>query len=123
MDLKTKGMQVDRFVDNWPPYNQVRKDQMLRNARMFLARIAEEVLGLAKGQYDLRVNQAGPAVSGEATLHTDRLYVQISQWSVGNRTVLYRTCNGRADYTGGTNRWCRCEQLPEAIAPKCGALI
>jgi hypothetical protein len=117
MDLRTKGIQVDRFVDRWKPHEQVRKDQLLRNARLFLERIATEVLGLTKGQYDLRVNPAGPAVSGEATLHTDFLYVQISQWPVSNMTVLYRSCKDRKDYTGGHNCWCRCESLASVLVP------
>jgi hypothetical protein len=35
------------------------------------------------GDYDLRSNEAGLAVSGEITLHADRLYVQVSQSAMG----------------------------------------
>lgn len=57
-------------------------------------------LGLPKESYDVRFNAGGPAVSGEATLHHDSFYVQISQTG-----VMFRTCKGRKDYTGGPNRW------------------
>jgi hypothetical protein len=36
-----------------------------------------KALGLTGDQYDLRSNEAGPAVSGEITLHADWLYVQV----------------------------------------------
>jgi hypothetical protein len=48
----------------------------------------------------------GPAVLGEATLHSDRLYLSIfeSDPTTGVR-ILYRTCRGRKDTTGGANRY------------------
>jgi hypothetical protein len=65
-------------------------------------------LGLEAGTYDLRYNRGGIAVSGEATLHGDSIYIQISQSSInhGHASVLYRTCDGRQDYRGGRNHFC-----------------
>src|ERR1700734_541030 len=60
-------------------------------------------LGLDKSQYDLRFNPGGIAVWGEVTLHTDTRYVQVSHGH--DLGILARTCNGRRDYTGGTNHW------------------
>ena len=49
-----------------------------RRARRQLLDLAE-ALSLAPEAYDLRSNRGGIAVSGEVTLHADRLYVQVSQ--------------------------------------------
>jgi hypothetical protein len=46
------------------------------------------VLGLAPCAFDLRSNQGGIAVSGEVTLHADRLYVQVSQPATGSDTGI-----------------------------------
>jgi hypothetical protein len=49
-------------------------------------------LGFGAGDYDLRSNEAGIAVSGEITLHADRLYVQASQPATGSDTgILFRS--------------------------------
>ena len=54
-----------------------------------------DALGLAPGAFDLRSNQGGIAVSGEVTLHADRLYVQACQPATGHDTgILFRTCRG-----------------------------
>jgi hypothetical protein len=49
-------------------------------------------LGFGAGDYDLRSHEAGIAVSGEITLHADRLYVQASQPATGSDTgILFRS--------------------------------
>ena len=62
-------------------------------------------LGYAPGTFAVRNNFAGKAVSGDITLHTDELYVQFSQSRAGTGSLdmLYRTCQGRKDCTGGQN--------------------
>jgi hypothetical protein len=83
-----------------------------------LRRIAT-ALGLEPGSYDLRSNQAGIAVSGEITLHGDRLYLQVSQSAMGHHSgVLFRTCKGRKDYVGGPNNFASLDLLnrPDALA-------
>ena len=84
-------------------------------ARSQLRRLAT-ALGLRPGSYDLRSNPAGIAVSGEITLHSDRLYVQASQSAMGG--ILFRTCEGRKDYVGGPNNFAPLELLnrPEELA-------
>ena len=53
---------------------------------------------------DLRSNQGGVAVSGEITLHHDRVYIQVCQPATGaDSGILIRTCDGRRDYEGGRN--------------------
>jgi hypothetical protein len=59
------------------------------------------------------------AVSGEATLHADQLYVQACQPATGHETgILFRTCQGRKDYHGGPNNFASLEFLnrPEDLA-------
>lgn len=71
--------------------------------KTFLKALADD-LGLHPDEYDLRSNKGGTAVSGEVTLHTEKLYVQLSEW-LGSPgvSILYRACNGRGDYTGKQN--------------------
>lgn len=72
-------------------------------------------LKLTAGSYDLRYNAGGIAVSGEATLHGDSIYIQIDQCTInhGHASVLYRTCDGRRDYRGGRNHFCTPTQLTD----------
>ena len=81
-----------------------KKKAMHSKGRAFLKRLADD-LGLAKGAYDIRSNQGGIAVSGEVTLHGERIYVQLAEYysSRGGVSILYRSCNGRKDYGGGRN--------------------
>ena len=69
-------------------------------------------LGVGHGDYDLRSNEAGIAVSGEITLHADALYVQVSQSCMGpDASILFRSCKGRRDYTGGVNNFASLDLL------------
>lgn len=82
-------------------YNAEHKEALHRAARYFLRGLVE-ALGL-KG-YEIRWNEGGIAVSGEAILHTDDLYVQVSQSLLtGRPDVLYRSCRSRTDYCGNQN--------------------
>jgi hypothetical protein len=89
-----------------------------RNARRQLQKLAL-ALGLGPGDFDLRSNKGGIAVSGEVTLHADRLYVQASQPATGANTgILFRSCEGRRDYVGGPNHFASLDLLhdPGALA-------
>lgn len=80
-------------------------------ARAKLRALARE-LGLEPGTFDIRSNYAGIAVSGEATLHGNHVYVQVSQPFAGSVTgILYRRCKGRRDYTGERNHFANIEAL------------
>lgn len=82
-----------------------KKEAFHRAGRKFLKALATAA-GLQPGQYDIRSNKGGIAVSGEVTLHADHAYVQLSESAMHRGgSVLYRTCEGRKDYTGGTNHW------------------
>ena len=67
------------------------------------------------GDYDLRSNKAGIAVSGEITLHADRLYVQVSQSVHGPRqpASCSAVASGRRDYVGGVNNFASLDLLHE----------
>jgi hypothetical protein len=92
-------------------YNETNKNQLHRAALKALRKIAAG-MGLQDGEFDIRSNKAGIAVSGEITLHTDKVYVQVSESSHSNGiTVLFRTCNGRKDYCGGQNNFASVEKL------------
>jgi len=89
------------------------KRKFARKAKKQL-KIVAELLGLSPNQYDLRFNPGGPAVSGEITLHTDWIYIQVSKdCSLG---ILVRTCRHRKDYTGGPNHWLPLSLLDDPAA-------
>lgn len=81
-----------------------RKKSMHRDGKKLLQKIASAI-GLAKGEYDIRSNMGSIAVSGEVTMHGEKVYVQMYESCVGNGglDLLYRACNGRKDYSGGRN--------------------
>jgi len=98
-------------------YDPEAKRAFHTQARRKLKQLAD-TLGLPPGSYDLRSNAGGIAVSGEATLHADRLYVQASQPATGHDTgILFRTCQGRKDYYGGPNNFASLDLLnrPEEL--------
>ena len=81
------------------PYNEERKKAYKTEALRWLRAIAKR-LELNKKDYDIRFNPGGIAVSGEATLHHEKVYIQTSETG-----IMWRTCDGRKDYIGGPNRW------------------
>jgi hypothetical protein len=92
-------------------YDADAKRRFHRHARAQLLKLAE-ALGLDLGDYDLRSNEGGIAVSGEITIHADRLYVQASQPVTRADTgILFRSCDGRRDYTGGRNNFASLDLL------------
>ncbi len=80
-------------------YNEEGKAAYKRLALSVLRSIARE-LALPKGTFSIRFNPGGIAVAGDAILHHDAFYV-----STGETGVMWRTCEGQKDYTGGPNRW------------------
>lgn len=91
-------------INSYSAAGHIKKAKMHSSGRAFLRRLAAD-LGLAAGTFDIRSNQGGIAVSGEVTLHGEAIYVQISEWysAKGGASVLYRSCKGRKDYSGGQN--------------------
>jgi hypothetical protein len=90
-------------------------------------RLLGTTLDLTRDAYDLRTTKAGIAVSGEITLHGDRIYVQVSQPATGHDSgILFRACEGREDYVGRANNFAsldllhRPTELARLIKEKCG---
>ena len=90
-----------------------RKRTFHQDGRRFLKQLAV-ALTLPNSSFDLRRNEAGIAVSGEVTLHSDTLYVQLYESAVcAGVSVLYRRCRGRRDYCGETNHFVAAADLVE----------
>jgi hypothetical protein len=92
--------------------NGPRKATAHKQAAAVLKDFAQQHLGLTTGQFEVRSNMGGVAVSGEVTLHTNPfvpgnlgIYVQIGQTCYPRASVLYRIVKGRKDFTGGPNNW------------------
>jgi hypothetical protein len=99
-------------------YDDDAKEAFHRNARRQLKLLAA-ALALSPGAFDLRSNKGGIAVSGEITLHSDRIYVQVCQPATGHDSgILFRTCQGRKDYYGGPNNFVSLDLLnrPDELA-------
>ena len=97
-------------------YEPDRKRRFHAVARARLRRLAAE-LGFPPASFDLRSNQGGIAVSGEITLHHERVYVQVCQPATRADTgILIRTCEGRRDYTGGRNHFAPLSMLDDIPA-------
>ena len=115
------GMTIHEQLEALPDvaYDAAAKARF-RDLAMRVQRDLAQRLGLAAGTYDLRWNEGGVAVSGEATLHGDHLYVRISQscMSGGRAGVLWRACEGRKDYCGGRNRFCGLTDMQTLIRMK-----
>ena len=80
-----------------------KRRSFIAQARIALRALAKE-LRFPESSYDLRSNHAGIAVSGEITMHHDRVYIQVCQPATGaDSGILIRTCDGRRDYEGGRN--------------------
>lgn len=94
-------------------YDAEQKRQFHRHGRAKLKALAKE-MRFAPGSFDIRSSQGGVAVSGEITLHHERVYLQVCQPATGaDSGILIRTCEGRRDYTGGRNHFAPLSRLDE----------
>ena len=77
--------------------------------------VLAKALALGAGSFDVRSNKAGPAVSGEVTLHAEMLWVQLSLGPFGpGREICFRRVQGRGDHIGERNHW---GSMSELLAP------
>ena len=103
-------MKIEKFIEmtmqNCNGHTPFAKEAFHRQSTSVLKELAK-ALGYEKKDYDLRHNKGGIAVSGEIILHSDTLYVCFCQYGIeeGSSCFLWRTCQGRKDYTGGPNQW------------------
>lgn len=104
-------MSLSQIMSQDLGYNESGKSQFHKEAKKVLRKIAKN-LGLVKGEFEIRSNQSGIAGSGDVKLHTDTLYVSIGQSSMGERgQVLFRSCQGLKDFSGGVNNFMSARQL------------
>lgn len=81
------------------------KRQFYLDCRLILTWLASE-LGLEKGQYEIRYCKGGVAVSGDIILHSDDIYVSLSQSGLpSGMDFMWRTVKSRNDYRGNANQW------------------
>jgi hypothetical protein len=86
-------------------YDERAKKLFLSDGRKALRALAD-ALGLPGDDYEIRVNRAGPAVSGEVILHASNIYVELSLGCMGrDREVMFRKVAHRRDYVGDRNHW------------------
>lgn len=100
-------------IDGYTDAGHARKEKYHSIARRKLRRLANE-MGLTAKDYRLDTNRGGIAVCGETTLHTDTLYIQISQHIFGRGSdIMFRRCNGRKDYCGRENNFVPARRLDD----------
>lgn len=87
------------------------KRDWLNTGKRILRALAKD-LGLQPGSYDIRINPAGLACSGDVHLHGEWIYVDLSQTALGpDFGFMWRGCSGRKDYTGHQNQWSKWDTL------------
>lgn len=102
--MKITQKQLERFIHltSHSHYNSELKEEYRKLGRKVL-KVLAEIMGLQKGEFEIRWNPGGIAVSGDHTLHTDWFYLALHD-NLGSSWFYYRTCTSRQDYTGGQNR-------------------
>ena len=109
--LKIPAALLAEGINGYSDAAQAKKDAFHRAGKKFFRDLASAI-GLQKGSFDVRSNLGGIAVSGEVTLHGESIYVQLSESCMHRGcSILYRTCRGRKDFTGGQNRWLRASDM------------
>jgi hypothetical protein len=97
-------------------YDGAQKKLFHQKGRAALRALAKE-LGLPPNSFDIRSCLGGVAVSGEIILHSESVYIQISQPATGvDSGVLIRSCSDRRDYEGGRNHFMPLALLDEPTA-------
>lgn len=93
-------------------YHGSNKEIFLRETQHLARHLARE-LDLADGSYDVRVNRAGIACSGEVILHAEHLYVCLgAETDFGQgRAFMFRGCRSRRDFVGLGNQWAQWAEL------------
>lgn len=94
---------------------RINKETLHRSGKRLLKEVACH-LGFVEEAYSIHSNKGGDGVMGEVILHSDHLYLMVHIASGGVLRVLYRTCQGRKDYSGGTNMYVSVNDLASTTA-------
>lgn len=108
-----KTSRIDGYAGDVPPSDEPCgsvKTKWLSIGRSLMKQLAK-ALNLPAGSFEVRVNKAGPAVSGDIHLHGEWIYVALEQGFNANEHFMWRYCDGQHDYTGRANQWARWEDL------------
>ena len=102
------------YAGSTAPYDYTNKQAYKRHS-LRLLRELRLALGYANNNANasVRFNPGGIAVCGDAILHSDRIYVRISNSSFYSLGILYRAVKGTSDYTGGPNHYYSLESLKQ----------
>ncbi len=111
--VKDKELREMFALDGKCSYNAYNKEEFKRLSKKFL----REVRTRLGADADVTFNPGGIAVSGDATLHSDTLYLTFNADGIcGGLGIMYRKCKGRKDYGTGTdspNHWVGFEWVKE----------
>ncbi len=108
-------MSLSSILNQDLSYNLESKQKFHKAAKSALNKLAKH-LNLNKEDYSIRVNAGGISVSGEVVLHHEKFYLDISQSCLGKgKEIMYRSCKGKNDYTGGTNNFTSVSLLDKDI--------
>nr|WP_172688346.1 hypothetical protein [Pseudomonas aeruginosa]AMP35832.1 Hypothetical protein [Pseudomonas aeruginosa] len=94
---------------------RITKETLHRSGKRLLKEIVGR-LKLPEASYDIRSCKGGDGVMGEVILHSDHLYLMVHLGSGSVLRVLYRTCEGRKDYSGGMNHYASVSELASTTA-------
>lgn len=103
-----KALMILQNLGDFNTRDDAMKKEFHINAKKVLLEVGKR-LGLSKSDFDVRSNKAGSESSGDITFHSDKLYINIGGLSF--EKVMYRSCNGRKDYSGGSNQWTTIDNL------------
>lgn len=92
----------------------VKIETLHRSGKRLLLEIAG-ALELSSESYDIRSSKGGNGVMGEVILHSDHLYLMVHVMT-GELRVMYRTCKGPKDDSGGINYFVGVSELASATA-------
>lgn len=110
--------ELNSVLRNYDYMNQSNKEEFHKLSKQFLRKVAKD---LDLGQFAVRSNKAGPAVSGEVYLmgmfsEGNGIFIVISGdngASYMKSPIMYRSITGMKDHTGGHNRWLKHDQMED----------
>lgn len=110
----SKGLLPRVALNGYTDSGAAAKEAFHKAGTTFLRKLAKE-LNLQRGEFGIRSNLSGVAGSGEVTLHSDDIYVQLHESCVRRDgvSVLYRSCKSRMDCAGHQNHHVAMQDLAD----------
>lgn len=101
-----KALLVTGSIDAYSDAGEARKLAFHKEGKAFLKKLDAELNPNKEDGVSIRSNMGGIAVSGEVTMHSDHLYVQLSQSCMGPGVqMMFRSCDSQKDYSGHNNNF------------------